>query len=63
MIDTLLKRGVPPQRIVFISLDHPMLKLSGLDDILDCYHANVWADKDCYYFFDEVRMPASGTSG
>ena len=30
MIDTLLKRGVPPQRIVFISLDHPMLKLSGL---------------------------------
>ena len=55
MIDTLLKRGVPPQRIVFISLDHPMLKLSGLDDILDCYHANVWADKDCYYFFDEVQ--------
>ncbi len=29
MIDTLIKRGVSPQQIVFISLDHPMLKLSG----------------------------------
>lgn len=55
MIDTLLKQGIPPQRIVFISLDHPMLKLSGLNDILDCYHENVWAGQDCYYFFDEIQ--------
>ena len=37
MIDALLKKGIAPQRIVFISLDHPMLKLSGLNDILECY--------------------------
>ena len=55
MIDTLLKRGVSPQRIVFISMDHPMLKLSGLNDILECYHENVWAGHDCYYFFDEIQ--------
>lgn len=55
MIDTLLCRGVQPQRIVFISMDHPMLKLSGLSDILDCYHENVWAEQDCYYFFDEIQ--------
>ena len=28
IIDTLLKRGVPPQKILYISLDHPVLKLS-----------------------------------
>lgn len=55
MIDTLLRRGVQPQRIVFISMDHPMLKLSGLSDILECYHENVWAEQDCYYFFDEIQ--------
>ena len=36
MIDTLLQRGVAPERIVFISLDHPMLKLINLRDILYC---------------------------
>ena len=55
MIDTLLRRGIQPQRIVFISMDHPMLKLSGFNDILECYHENVWAGQDCYYFFDEVQ--------
>ena len=29
MIDALLKKGVSPQKIVFISLDHPMLKISS----------------------------------
>ena len=55
MIDELLKQGVSPQQIMFCSMDHPLLKLSGLDDILECYHENVWADKKCYYFFDEIQ--------
>ncbi|MBQ9196993.1 MAG: ATP-binding protein [Clostridia bacterium] len=59
MIDTLLQRGVAPEQIVFISLDHPMLKLSNLSDILDCYHENVWPTQDAYYFFDEIQY-ASG---
>ena len=54
MIDTLIERGVSPAQIVFISLDHPMLKLSNLSDILDCYHENVWPTQDVYYFFDEM---------
>ena len=58
MIDTLLKRGINPQKIVFISLDHPMLKLSGLGEILDCYHENIYALQDCYYFFDEIQYAA-----
>lgn len=35
MIETLLERGIAPQKIVFISMDHPMLKLSGVNDILE----------------------------
>jgi predicted AAA+ superfamily ATPase len=58
MIDALLKRGVPPQKIVFFSMDHPMLKLSNLSDILECYHENVYANQDVYYFFDEIQYAA-----
>ncbi|MEL7564338.1 MAG: ATP-binding protein [Dehalobacterium sp.] len=58
MIETLLKRGITPQKIVFFSMDHPMLKLSGLSDILECYHENVYANQDVYYFFDEIQYAA-----
>lgn len=59
MIDALLKKGVSPGQIVFISLDHPMLKLSNLNDILECYHESVWPTQDVYYFFDEVQYANS----
>lgn len=55
MIENLLARGVAPQKIVFISMDHPMLKLSGVNDVLECYHENVYAEQDVYYFFDEIQ--------
>ena len=55
MIQELIDSGVSPQRIVFISMDHPMLKLSDINTILECYHENVYAEMDCYYFFDEIQ--------
>lgn len=55
MIENLLKNGVPPQKIVFISMDHPMLKLSDFNEILECYHENIYANQDAYYFFDEIQ--------
>lgn len=55
MIERLLQKGISPQRIVFISMDHPMLKLSEFSDILECYHENICADQNVYYFFDEVQ--------
>ena len=55
MIDALLKKGVAPQKIVFISMDHPMLKLSQFQEVLECYHENIYADQDVYYFFDEIQ--------
>ncbi len=55
MIESLLKKGVNPQQIVFISLDHPMLKLSAFNEILECYHENIYPNQDVYYFFDEIQ--------
>ena len=55
MIDTLLHRGIDPTKIVFISMDHPMLKLSGVSDVLEVYHENIYAYQDVYYFFDEIQ--------
>ena len=55
MIETLLERGIAPQKIVFISMDHPMLKLSGVNEVLECYHENIYAEQDVYYFFDEIQ--------
>ena len=59
IIEELLKKGVKPQRIIFVSLDHPLLKLSNLNEILDCYHVHIYGDEDCYYFLDEVQYAAS----
>lgn len=55
MVEALLSEGIAPQKIVYISMDHPMLKLSGFQEVLDCYHENVYAEQDVYYFFDEVQ--------
>lgn len=55
MIDALLREGVSPQKIVFISMDHPMLKLSQFQEVLECYHENIYANQDVYYFFDEIQ--------
>lgn len=55
MIEALLAKGIEPQRIVFISMDHPMLKLSDINMILECYHENIYAEQDVYYFFDEIQ--------
>ena len=55
MIEALLKQGVPPQKIVFISMDHPVLKLSAVNEILECYQENIYPEQDVYYFFDEIQ--------
>ena len=55
MIEALLRNDVPPQKIVYISMDHPMLKLSAMNEILECYHENICPDQDVYYFFDEIQ--------
>ena len=49
MIDALLKKGISARKILFVSLDHPMLKLSAFNDILECFHETIYPDNDVYY--------------
>lgn len=55
MIETLLSQDVAPQKTVYISMEHPMLKLASFSEVLECYHEYVYAGQDCYYFLDEVQ--------
>ena len=62
MIESLLDSGVKPNRIVYISFDHPLLKLSRIDEILNAYRQNIYPDDDVYYFFDEIQYADSWDS-
>lgn len=55
MIENLLSSGVAPNRIVYISFDHPLLKLCRFDVILDVFRQNIYPGEDVYYFFDEIQ--------
>ena len=55
MIESLLEQGVVPERIAYISFDHPLLKLCSFDAILDTYRQNLYPEDDVYFFFDEIQ--------
>ena len=55
MIEALLRKGISPRRILFVSLDHPMLKLSAFNEILESFHETIYPDDNVYYFFDEIQ--------
>ena len=55
MIEDLLEQGVKPERIAYISFDHPLLKLCSFDVILDTYKQNIYPKDDVYFFFDEIQ--------
>ncbi len=54
-IEELLIQGVDPKRILFVSFDHPLLKLSRFDEILETYHESIHGGEDVFYFFDEIQ--------
>lgn len=54
-IDKLLSDGVPPKNIIFISFDHPLLKLYSIDKVMEIYRSNISSDNEIYCFFDEIQ--------
>ena len=54
-IANLIENGVSPKDIVFISFDHPVLKLCSINDVVDMYRQNITASKQIYCFFDEIQ--------
>jgi uncharacterized protein len=54
-VSQLLHSDVLPKNVLFISFDHPLLKMCTISDILNVYEQNVSTDRSVYCFFDEVQ--------
>ena len=55
IISTLLENEINPKNILFLSFDHPLLKLCTIDQILEVYRTNISVDENIYCFFDEIQ--------
>jgi uncharacterized protein len=55
LISSLIKKGIPPRNIVYLSFDNPILKLGGFDGVLRAYENAYGTEGDIYFFFDEVQ--------
>lgn len=55
MIQTLLERGTDARRICFVSLDHPLLKLCSMHELIETYRNHIYGEEDSYFFFDEIQ--------
>ncbi len=55
-IDALLERGVAPAKILYATFDHPLLKLAGLDGLLEMWREREPARNGTeYLFLDEIQ--------
>lgn len=57
-VSALLKENVSPKEILFISFDHPLLKMCSIDDVLKVYRNNISAEETLYCLFDEIQYSA-----
>ncbi len=56
-IDDLLNQGVPPSNILYATFDHPLLKLIGLDALIQLWREfEPAADGPEYLFLDEIQV-------
>jgi len=56
MIDEYLKKGVPAKNILYVSFDHPMLKLCNIGRMIEVFRHNLNpGERDLYFFFDEIQ--------
>jgi len=54
--DSEIREPVPAKSILYLSLDHPMLKLLGLREALRLYHESIWPEGEpAYLLLDEVQ--------
>jgi predicted AAA+ superfamily ATPase len=58
-VEALLAAGAPAANVLYVTFDHPMLKLTGIDAVLDAWRAREpKADGPEYLFLDEVQYVA-----
>jgi predicted AAA+ superfamily ATPase len=57
IIDDLLNQGIRPQNIIYATFDHPLLKLVGVEKVLQLWeHNDPPADGPQYLFLDEIQV-------
>ncbi|UHA75476.1 ATP-binding protein [Paenibacillus sp. 481] len=54
-INDLLTSNVPSKNILYVSFDHPLLKMSEIDRIIKVYTHNVALGENIYLFLDEIQ--------
>lgn len=55
LMEELINKEIPAKNILYVSFDHPMLKICSIDRILDIYRNNVAQSEELYIFFDEIH--------
>ncbi|MFN7951300.1 MAG: ATP-binding protein [bacterium] len=56
-IDRLLDRGIPPENILYVTLDHPLFKLVGLEHLVRLWREyEPQQDGPEYLFLDEIQI-------
>jgi len=55
LIADLLKQGISPRNIVYLSFDNPIIKLGGFERVLQVYDTAFPVEGEVYFFFDEVQ--------
>ncbi|MBP6985322.1 MAG: ATP-binding protein [Alphaproteobacteria bacterium] len=56
-IEELLKRGIPAANIIYVTLDHPLLKIHGIQKILEAWREREpKKEGDEYLFIDEAQF-------
>lgn len=55
VVQELLRQGVPPGNILYVSFDDPILKLSGFAQVLKAYRSYVPHSGVHYFLLDEVQ--------
>lgn len=57
VIDKLIKSGVPSENILYATFDHPILKLAGIEAVLDAWNERVSKKEGLeYIFLDEAQF-------
>jgi hypothetical protein len=56
-VEELLGQGVPPQNVLYVTFDHPLLKLTGVEGVLRLWREfEIRAEGPEYLFLDEVQF-------
>ncbi len=59
----LLREGIPPQRLLWLRLDHPLLMTIPLGNLIELVLPNIRTTKDIHYLFlDEITYAANWDS-